>query len=320
MRAHAQAQPNIALVKYWGKRDLLENLPAVGSLSVTLDSLWTRMSVAFEQDIGEDRLVVNGKPHPAMLPRVSKCLDHLAGPGRLRAEVNSESNFPIAAGLASSASAFAALVVAADAALGASHDRAFLSREAGRASGSAARSLYGGIARLRVASGQIAVETLLAPEDWPLKVLVAVTDESAKPVSSGEAMTRCADTSPFYGSWVDRQEQDLDAAARAVANRDFQSLAAVAEHNCLKMHSVMWTARPPVVYWNHTTLECMQTVRDLQSLGQAVFFTIDAGPQLKAVCLPQAAPAVKDALTGIAGVRRVIESDLGTGARLMPET
>lgn len=295
-----------------------ENLPAVGSISVTLESLWTRMSVEFDEGLEEDRLVVNGEPQPGMLPRVSRCLDHLAGPGRAPADVVSESNFPMAAGLASSASAFAALVVAADAAAGASHDRAFLSREAGRASGSAARSLFGGIARLRPGSGRIEVETLLAPQEWPLKVVVAVTDEAAKPVGSGEAMIRCAGTSPFYASWVEQQSHDLAVATDAIERRDFAALAAIAEHNCLKMHSVMWAARPPVVYWNHTTLACMKAVRDLQSQGQAVFFTIDAGPQLKAVCLPESAAPVSEALSGIAGVRRVIESNLGRGARLVP--
>lgn len=320
MRAQAQAQPNIALIKYWGKRNVAENLPAVGSLSVTLSSLWTRMSVEFDRSPGKDRLQVNGAPNEGLLPRVSRCLDHLAGEDRNAADVVSESNFPIAAGLASSASAFAALVVAADSALGSSHDRPFLSRAAGRASGSAARSLFGGIAELRVDSGQIDVTQLLAPDDWPLDVIVAVTDESAKAVGSGEAMMRCAESSPFYASWVGRQAHDLDVARKAVAARDFERLAAVAEHNCLKMHSVMWAARPPIVYWNKTTLECMQVIRDLQAAGEPVFFTIDAGPQLKAVCLPDAARTVSSTLAEVPGVSRVLESKLGHGARLLPAT
>lgn len=320
MRAQAQAQPNIALIKYWGKRDVAENLPAVGSLSVTLSSLWTRMSVEFDRGLEEDRLQVNGATNEDMLPRVSRCLDHLAGKDRLPADVISDSNFPIAAGLASSASAFAALVVAADSALGTSHDRAFLSRAAGRASGSAARSLFGGIAQLRVGSGQIDVAQLREPDDWPLRVIVAVTDESAKSLASGEAMIRCAETSPFYASWVEQQAHDLDVASRAVETRDFESLAAIAEHNCLKMHSVMWAARPPIVYWNKTTLECMQAIRDLQAAGEAVFFTIDAGPQLKAVCLPDASSTVASVLAAVPGVRRVFDSELGHGARLLPPT
>ena len=114
MTVVAQAQPNIALIKYWGKRDHALNLPAVSSLSITLQSLWTRMSVEFLDDLPADSLQVNAKDAPAMLARVSRCLDLVAGPDRRRANVVSHGNFPIGAGLASSASAFAALVVAAD--------------------------------------------------------------------------------------------------------------------------------------------------------------------------------------------------------------
>jgi len=117
MRAVAQAQPNIALIKYWGKRDLDRNLPAVDSLSVTLDSLWTRMSLEFDERLDEDTLQVNGEEAPSMLQRVGNCLELVAGNDRACARVESTSNFPIGAGLASSASAFAALVVAADAAV-----------------------------------------------------------------------------------------------------------------------------------------------------------------------------------------------------------
>ena len=114
MRATARAQPNIALIKYWGKSDVSRNLPAVGSISITLDTLYTTMSVEFDSSIDEDYLTVNGAVDPEMLPRVSRCLDAVCGKDRARATVASQCNFPIAAGLASSSSAFAALVVAAE--------------------------------------------------------------------------------------------------------------------------------------------------------------------------------------------------------------
>ena len=120
MWATAQAQPNIALIKYWGKKDLEKNLPAVGSLSITLDSLWTRMAVDLSGESEQDSLRVNSQDNRQMLPRVARCLDGVVGEGRGPAAVRSESNFPIGAGLASSASAFAALVVAAESAAGGS--------------------------------------------------------------------------------------------------------------------------------------------------------------------------------------------------------
>lgn len=315
MRAIAQAQPNIALIKYWGKRDIERNLPAVGSLSLTLDSLWTKMSVGFSDAMSRDELVVNAEREDDMLPRVSSCLDRVAGKHRLRASVSSECNFPIAAGLASSASAFAALVVAADAAAGLKNDTLSLARIAGAASGSAARSLYGGFVELTPGENRIDVRTIVEADAWPLSVVVAITSASAKPVSSGDAMIRSAGSSPFYSSWVEQQPAELAAAREAVMARDFGKLAAVSEHNCLKMHSVMWASRPPVVYWNSATLYCMEQIKRLRDEGHAVFFTIDAGPQVKAVCLPEETQTVTDALEACAGVERTIVSGLGQGAR-----
>jgi diphosphomevalonate decarboxylase len=320
MRASAVAQPNIALVKYWGKQNVEENLPAVGSLSITLDSLTTCMTVEFDDRLATDEMLLNGEPAERMLGRVSACLDQLIGPARAHALISSECNFPIAAGLASSASAFAALVVAANQAAGLQKDRLSLARAAGRASGSAARSLYGGFVELSAGPQQIDVKPILDAGEWPLKVVVAVTEKAPKPVSSGKAMMLSAETSPFYSSWLEHQEQDLRQAANAIAERDFAALAIVSEHNCLKMHSVMWGSRPPVVYWNKATLACMETIRALQQDGVAVFFTIDAGPQVKAVCLPEHADQVHLAMQATEGVIETMPSALGPGARLLDDS
>lgn len=314
MRATARAQPNIALIKYWGKRDSRRNLPAVGSISVTLDELYTTMDVKLDGALDRDVLHVNGQIAQSMLPRVERCLDTVLGADRLRARVTSESNFPIAAGLASSASSFAALVVAAAAAGGREHTTDELAAMAGRASGSAARSLYGGFVELRNAGDGIAVRTILDGDAWPLRVIAAVTSRATKPVSSGEAMEASRRTSPFYARWIEEQDMDLSTARDAIAVRDFGKLASIAEHNCLKMHSVMWSSRPPVVYWNAATLACLECVRELQAAGVAAFFTIDAGPQVKVVCLPDDEQRVIEALSATDGVEAVLASGIGAGA------
>jgi len=151
-------------------------------------------------------------------------------------------------------------------------------------------------------------------EEWPLSVVVAITATGPKTVGSTEAMEISRMTSPFYGRWVEQQETDLAEARAAIAERDFGKLASVAEHNCLKMHSVMWGSRPPVVYWNSATLACMQTISRLQARGVAVFFTIDAGPQIKAVCEPSDEAQVREALAATEGVHDVLVSSLGNGA------
>jgi diphosphomevalonate decarboxylase len=188
---------------------------------------------------------------------------------------------------------------------------------AGRVSGSAARSLYGGFVELEAGDDDIELTALAGADDWPVEVVVAITEESPKPVGSGDAMIRSAETSPFYSSWTAQQAADLDTARVAVAERDFPALAGVAEHNCLKMHSVMWTSRPPVVYWNKATLACLESIRHLQADGRQVFFTMDAGPQVKAVCMQHDAGAVEAALEETPGVLRTLRSGLGGGARLI---
>lgn len=317
MQAQARAQPNIALIKYWGKRDLKKNLPAVGSVSITLADLYSEMRVVSDDALQQDTLLVNGDPSRTMLARVSACIDQVAGTDRPAVRVESSSNFPIAAGLASSASAFAALVTATDAAFGLGKTLDELVNLAGRASGSAARSLLGGYVELENRGDEIAVSALLAPDDWPLEVVVAITEPGPKPVSSGDAMEISRKTSPFYDRWVEQQSEDLSEAKAAIAARDFQRLGAIAEHNCLKMHSVMWGSRPPLTYWNAATVACMQTVRDLQAQGIDVFFTIDAGPQLKAFCTPDVTETVRAALAATGGVSDIMVSGIGNGARLI---
>lgn len=316
MRAIARAQPNIALVKYWGKRDVARNLPAVGSLSVTLDTLWTEMAVEFSASIERDSLMVNNEPVAEWLPRVTACLDDVAGVNRSPARVVSECNFPMAAGLASSASAFAALVVAASVAAKRQPDQLSLARAAGRASGSAARSVYGGFVELTPVGEDIELNAVAEANDWPLAVVVAVTSDKRKRVSSTTAMVRSAETSPFYARWVADQPADLAAARSAIASRDFGRLADLSEHNCLKMHSVIWTSRPAVTYWNPATLACLELVRELRASGVPVFFTMDAGPQVKAVCLPESIATVEQHLSSVPGVERVMTSGLGAGARV----
>ena len=319
MRAKARAHPNIAVIKYWGKRDIERNLPAVGSISITLSDLYSDMALEVDSTLREDELLVNGDESRSMLARVSSCVDNVAGTDRPFVRISSDGNFPIAAGLASSASAFAALVVASNAAfdLNKSHDE--LVNLAGRASGSAARSLLGGFVELENRDDEVVVSKLLAADEWPLRVIVAITAPGPKPVSSGDAMEISRKTSPFYDRWVEQQSEDLTEARAAILDHDLIRLGAIAEHNCLKMHSVMWGSRPPMIYWNSATIACMQTVRDLQSRGTPVFFTIDAGPQLKAICPPEHEEVVRAALVATAGVVEVMVSGVGMGARLATE-
>ena len=321
MHATAVAHPNIALIKYWGKADPASNLPAVGSISITLDTLVTTTSVRFDPALRADSFSLDGRPAPELLPRVRSCLELFRErlPGVPHAEVASTNSFPTGAGLASSASGFAALVVAADHALGAGLERAELAELARRCSGSAARSLFGGFVELRMRPDGAGTDTgpILAAADWPLQVVVAVTSAEAKAIGSTAGMLHTERTSPYYPAWLATSEGDLAAARRAIETQDFAALAAVAEHSCLKMHAVMLASRPGLLYWNGTTVECLHRLRELAAQGVGVFFTIDAGPQVKAICLPEAAERVAGALTELPGVTKVLRCGLGAGARVV---
>jgi diphosphomevalonate decarboxylase len=322
VQATAVAHPNIALVKYWGKRDVERNIPAVGSLSITLDGLTTTTTVRFDPELERDKFFLGGRETSRMTDRVVACLDRIrrhAGAGSY-AVVESDNDFPTAAGLASSASGFAALVVAANAALGAGLDPSQLADLARQASGSAARSLFGGFVELELTpEGPYPTETrqLLEPSAWPLRVQVAVTDPGPKAVGSTNGMLMTERTSPYYPAWVESSPPDLLEARAAVDRRDFEALADISESSCLKMHAVMLSAQPGLVYWNPTTVECICRVRELRAGGVPVFLTVDAGPQVKAVCLQEASERVGRELGDIPGVTSLLESGLGDGARVV---
>ena len=312
MQSIVRTSPNIALIKYWGKRNTIKNLPAVDSISITLDNLWTEMNVMFSSELSNDELFINEKKQNN-ISRVKNCIDSICGEQRDYASIMSRCNFPISAGLASSSSSFSALVVAINSLMKKKWNTQLLANQAGSVSGSAARSILGGIVKLNNEPEKIRITQLLSPNDWPLRVVIAITDKKEKAISSSKAMKLSADTSPFYSSWVEGQNDDIKEANSFISKKDFEGLASISEHNCMKMHSIMWTTRPSIVYWNATTIDCMQAIRDLQRNGESVFFTIDAGPQIKAICLPENEEKIAKKLNEIKGVQSIMTSGLGSG-------
>ncbi|MDH3693103.1 MAG: diphosphomevalonate decarboxylase, partial [Gammaproteobacteria bacterium] len=251
--------------------------------------------------------------------RVKNCLNLLRRKAGVNygAIVRSENNFPTGAGLASSASGFAALVTAASKALGLDLSESEISDVARRASGSAARSIFGGFVEMPCAPGDAIAKPLLAAEEWPFTVLIAVTSTAVKHTGSTAGMQLTARTSHYYRAWIETAHDDFVAARKAVLAHDFEALAEISERSCLKMHGVMMSAQPGLIYWNGGTIEGINRVRELRQRGVPVFFTIDAGPQLKAVCMPKHEQTVHDALTDTPGVLKVLSSALGDGARIL---
>lgn len=326
MQATAIAHSNIALVKYWGKRDVKLNLPAVGSISITLDALSTKTKVQFDPNSTSDTLFLNGNESTGKeLKRITTFLEMVRKRANLNmaACVESENNFPTAAGLASSASAFAALALASTEAAGldlSENELTILSR---RGSGSAARSIYGGFVEMHLGKNPDGYDSFAEQiEDksyWDLRVLIAVTSEKQKKTGSTDGMTLSRDTSPYYKSWIGSSPADLNEMRQAIREKDFQKIGELSEFSCLKMHALALGSNPGLIYWNGTTVDGMHAIRELRQHGSEVYFTIDAGPQLKALCLPSDVDTVKKTLENIPGVQRVIHTALGDNARIIGE-
>lgn len=325
-RATAEARTNIALVKYWGKRDATLNLPAAGSLSLTLDGLVTTTTV--ERTPGApDQLVLGGEPQTGEpLLRVSRFLDLVRARANTSdgARVTSENSFPTASGLASSASAFAALALAATRAFGLKLAPSELSALARRGSGSAARSLFGGFVEMRPGErpdGADAYAEPIADERfWPeLRMVVAVVGGGVpKSVPSRSGMEHTAATSPLYAGWLATVASDLAAARAAISARDLGALGEVAERSALAMHASALAARPAVLYFRGATVEAIHAVRELRAAGVEGYATVDAGPHVKVLCRESAARVIAGRLAEIPGVTSTFVCAPGAGARLRP--
>ena len=296
--ATAIAHPNIALVKYWGKRNLALNLPSVSSLSLTLGPWRTQTQVTWGSD--RDRVSLDGTCiEGSAAAKVLAQLDRI-DPSRPPCSVVSDNDFPTGAGLASSASGFAALTLAACAAAGQERSLIELSVLARQGSGSACRSLWGGFVEWDRGEQPDGTDSHGAPiadqHHWDVSMVVAVVHDGPKSVGSTEGMLRTAQTSPLYQTWLDTAEANVRTAHDAVLMRDIQVLGEVMESSTFKMHATMHTASPPLIYWQPGTVAAIQTVFELRQRGVGAWVTMDAGPQVKVLCLSTDADEVQQAL------------------------
>jgi diphosphomevalonate decarboxylase len=311
----AVAHSNIALAKYWGKADIAHNLTAVPSLSLTLSALRTVTTVTFDESLGSDELQLGGETATGRpLQRVSKLLDNVRGQAgvSLRARVESVNDFPTAAGLASSASGFAALAMAATRAAGLELSLERISAIARAASASAARSLFGGYVALGARAE--AAEPVASGAHFPLEMLVAVTVSGEKETASTDGMGHTQNTSPYYAAWVQAAPAVYAQVRAAVLARDLEALGPAVEHSALAMHASMLAAQPALIYFAPATLRVMERVRAFRKSGGRAYFTMDAGPHVKVLVEPSAAAELELELAQLEGVTRVLRSAAGPDA------
>ena len=319
--ATAQASPNIALIKYWGNRDHALRIPANGSISITLGDLLTITRVTPDPSLERDQLEINGAaPSESARDRASQLLNEIRSRAKvdIYARIESQNNFPMGAGIASSASAFAALTMAACEAYGVQLDTTSLSRLARRASGSAARSLFPGFVELH-SSGEdngAYAESLHAPDHWDLIDVIAVVDTDHKSVSSSDGHI-LADTSPLQTTRVADTPRRLDLCRQALAKRDFTLLAKITELDSNLMHSVMMTSSPPLLYWQSSTVTIMKAIERWRLDGLDVCYTIDAGPNVHCICTTSSSEEVKHRLDSLGVILQTYVSSAGPGAMLV---
>ena len=317
--ATARAHSNIAFIKYWGSSDHQLRLPANASLSMNLDRLHTTTTVQWSADDPSDSVIINGRPaNDLARRRVSRHLQLLRGRFGTNkfARVQSQNNFPMGAGLASSASAFAALTLAAAAALGERPSERELSALARRGSGSAARSIPFGYVEWFAADSheQSYAETFVDADYWELVDVIAVVSRAHKRVGStiGHAT---ADTSILQKTRIKDAPRRLHEVKQAIIKRNFARFAQAVEEDSNLMHAVMMTSRPALFYWQPTSLAVMNAVRQWREAdGIQVCSTLDAGPNVHCICAKDDAEAVKTRLGELSDAIEIIAAAAGPGA------
>ena len=319
--ATAQAFANIAFIKYWGNRDNILRLPVNGSISMNLDGLYTRTTVSFQPSLPYDELIINGHEiRGAGLDRISYLLDIIRGMADIyeQAEVISENNFPSGAGIASSASAFAALALAGSTAAGLSLSEPELSRLARRGSGSAARSIPGGFVEWQAGTEDedSFAFSIAEPDHWDLMDCVAIVSASHKKTGSTEGHF-IASTSPLQAARVADAPRRLDMCRKAILEKDLNAFASIVELDSDMMHAVMMTSTPALHYWRPASLDVMNCVRGWRTEGIPVCYTVDAGPNVHVICPEAEARSVEKRLREINGVNNVLVARAGGPAKIV---
>ncbi|EGP5341991.1 diphosphomevalonate decarboxylase [Enterococcus faecium] len=322
-KGKARAYTNIALIKYWGKKNEELILPMNNSLSLTLDAFYTDTEVIFSDSYMVDEFYLDGTlQDEKATKKVSQFLDLFRKEAglSLKASVISQNFVPTAAGLASSASGLAALAGACNTALKLGLDDLSLSRFARRGSGSACRSIFGGFVEWEKGHDDLSSYAKPVPSDSfedDLAMVFVLINDQKKEVSSRNGMRRTVETSSFYQGWLDSVEGDLYQLKQAIKTKDFQLLGETMERNGLKMHGTTLAAQPPFTYWSPDSLKAMDAVRQLRKQGIPCYFTMDAGPNVKVLVENSHLSEVQETFTKLFSKEQVITAHAGPGIAII---
>lgn len=324
MKYTVRANSNIALVKYWGKKDSKLKTPLNNSISLTLDSLHTTTSIEIsdrDQVFFSDHELTNNEKE-----KIISLVDIVRNDFSIDKKVliNTKNNFPTASGLASSASGFAALAYAIDKVFELNLTDIEISKYSRLGSGSACRSIYGGFSEWLKGektdgSDSYAVQ-IREQNHWDISMLVVIVDDNKKDKGSTEGMDLTVKTCPFYPAWLETIDYDLNEVRKGIINKDLEKTGLIMEHNCLKMHATMMTTIPSVIYWKPSTLEIIQKVKELREMNINCYFTIDAGSNIKILCENYHVNQIKNYLKDSKGIKNIIWCKAGSAPFVMSKS
>lgn len=317
-KSSAKAQSNTALIKYWGKKNEELIIPMNNSISLTIDALSTTTTVEFQSDLKTDQFILNNKEQSgSSLSRVVKHLDYIRKLANesSKALVVSENNFPTAAGLASSASGFAALTVATCSALKLKKTSKELSIITRHGSGSSSRSIFGGYVEwIKGYGDNDSYAEQIKDKTWfDIRDIIVVFKKYERTISTREAMRISMTTSPFYKTRLEQIDDNLKLVRNAIIEKDFTTLGQTAERDCLSMHSVAITSNPAMIFWTGDTLEIIHFVETLREEGLDAYYTIDTGANMHILTLPEFVNEIEERLNNYSNVKNVITAKPGDG-------
>jgi len=319
MKITVKSNTNIALVKYWGKKDKELKTPLNNSISMTLDSLYTITSV---EESDKDIFIINNKEENNQ--RIKKYLDLFRNKFNKKdcLKITTENNFPTSAGIASSASGFSALAFALDKYWNLNLSKKELSILSRLGSGSSCRSIYGGFVEwykgAKEDGSDSYAEQIVDKDYWKdIRMIIIIVEDNKKSKSSSAGMEETVNTSPFYKCWLSSVDQDLINVRNAIFERDIEKLGKTMEHNCLKMHATMITTIPSIIYWKPSTLEVIEKIKEIRNNGYQCYYTMDAGPNIKLICEDNSLKNIKEELETLNCIKKIMVSKCGDGTSLI---
>ncbi len=309
-----RASPDVALIKYWGKKDPILRLPENNSISMILKGLDANTTVEFREDLTKDDIAIQGMQSEIEGRRVVEHLDLIRNTTNIfaYAQVKSKNNFPKSTGLSSSGSGFAALTYAAFSSLGLEFSEKELSIIARQASGTACRCVCGGFVEWESGfSSESSYSHSIYPADyWDLRDIVVILSKDSKTVSSTEGHN-LAKTSPFFSARQNHIENKLKEIKKTINNRDFTAFGEIVESEALEFHSILFTSHPSIVAWYPGTIQVIHEVFRLRKEGFEAYFTINTGFNVHVLTLPKDANVVRERISALSLVQEVLVASPG---------